>query len=368
MKSEHKLKVLYIGWHPEWYPRNWVLRHGLMRNGAEVRQMRVGPSRISRYLNLMRALQDYRRRYKDKPDIITVAEIDIESFPFAWALARNWRIPVVYDAFYPRYDAAVVCEEQINSRSLKAKALWQWECRVLHAADLILSDTRHNAAFFQQAYQVPKDKFEIVYIGTDQEIFKPGPEPPTDPFLVQYAGYYLRLHGAKYIIQAAHLLREQKDIRFEMIGYATRTPYLEVEQETRRLKLNNIIFRGEIPYANIPSEMQRASLCLGIFEDIGHAARVFPVKGFQALALARPLLTRDSPAVQDLLEPKKHIWTVPPANPRAIADAIMFLKNNPETRNNMAQQGHELFCQKFTPEKVTETLLQRLIRLVKNHS
>ncbi len=367
MGLDQKLKVLYIGWHPEWYPRNWVIIQGLKRHGVDVRQMRVGPNRVTRFFNLLVALRKYKKQYGDKPDIITVAEVDLESFPFARSLARKWGCPVVFDAFYPRRDASVVCEKQTREGGLKDKALIWWEGNVLRTADLILSDTRQNAAFFHQFYNVPLEKFEVVYVGTDQELFKPGPEPPSEPFLVQFVGYYLRLHGANYIVRAADILKNEKDIRFEMIGYARRKPYYEVKDEVKRLKISNIVLRDEIPHSKLPADMQRASLCLGIFEDVGLAARVFPNKGYHALALAKPLLTMSSPALNEVLEPGKHAWAIPPADPRAIAEAIMYLKNNPEVRSKIARQGYDLFCEKYTPEKVTGTLHERLMKLAKDH-
>ena len=58
-----------------------------------------------------------------------------------------------------------------------------------------------------------------------------------------------------------------------------------------------------------------ADMCLGIFGASPKAARVIPNKVFDGLAMARPVLTADTPAAREVLVHGRHAWLCPPADP-----------------------------------------------------
>ena len=71
--------------------------------------------------------------------------------------------------------------------------------------------------------------------------------------------------------------------------------------------------------------MKRADVCLGIFGTSGKAASVIPNKVFQIVASGRPLVTRDSPAIRELLAyGPPCVNLVTPGNALALADAIRY--------------------------------------------
>jgi glycosyltransferase involved in cell wall biosynthesis len=53
-------------------------------------------------------------------------------------------------------------------------------------------------------------------------------------------------------------------------------------------------------------------------------------KVFQILMSGKPLVTRDSPAMRELIEPgQSGIWLVPPANPLALIEAVRLVIRGP---------------------------------------
>ena len=62
--------------------------------------------------------------------------------------------------------------------------------------------------------------------------------------------------------------------------------------------------------------MARADVCLGILGTSEKAGRLIPNKLFQALLAGMPLITRNSPAMRELVKDDA------PANPAALLDAI----------------------------------------------
>ena len=80
-------------------------------------------------------------------------------------------------------------------------------------------------------------------------------------------------------------------------------------------------------------KIQQADICLGIFGDSEKASRVIPNKVFQILHSGKPLITRDSPAIRELLNPDMTgVYLVPAASPKALADAIQTAREAMQKR------------------------------------
>jgi glycosyltransferase involved in cell wall biosynthesis len=77
-----------------------------------------------------------------------------------------------------------------------------------------------------------------------------------------------------------------------------------------------------VPYEELARWIGEADVCLGIFGTSGKAARVIPNKVFQVLAVGKPLVTRDSPAIRELLGEGPGVYLVLPGDPEALLAAL----------------------------------------------
>jgi glycosyltransferase involved in cell wall biosynthesis len=357
------MNVLFIGHYDPQYPRNAAILKGLRASGVNVHEVRVGLSRPARLLNLIKGWRKYRRS-NPAPDMIMVPMIDLETAPFAYVLSKMLKIPLIYDAFVCRY-AGNVIERGRNPKALKSRSLYFLEKFVLKKADLILADAGSHADLFVDLYKIAKEKFYVMYISLDDDLFRPDfKASDNNSFIVQFLGFFHPLTGADTIVRAADLLRDEKEILIEIIGVRDNESSKNILNLAESLNVNNIKFMDAIPYDAQPEHMKRASVCLGVFGDTDQAARVFPNKGYQALAMAKTLITRDCPALHEILEPGTHLEVVPPANPQALADTILKLKREPEYRNKIASQGHEYFKEKLSPAVLGDELKKRLLELL----
>src|SRR5690606_7752009 len=112
-----------------------------------------------------------------------------------------------------------------------------------------------------------------------------------------------------------------------------------------------------IDYTDLRREIAAADVCLGIFGTSDKAASVIPNKVFQVLAAGRPLITRDSPAIRELVEhDMQDITLVPSGDARSLADAIMRWQRQrpvPDVRRGELRAA-------ITPRAVGEQLLDVL--------
>jgi glycosyltransferase involved in cell wall biosynthesis len=77
--------------------------------------------------------------------------------------------------------------------------------------------------------------------------------------------------------------------------------------------------------------------------------------------MGKPLITRRNAPVQELLIHGESAIFVEPANPQALADAILRLKGDPELRKSIGERGYEKFLQNGTVEKLGEGL-ERILK------
>jgi glycosyltransferase involved in cell wall biosynthesis len=69
---------------------------------------------------------------------------------------------------------------------------------------------------------------------------------------------------------------------------------------------------------------------------------VIPNKVFDALAVERPVVTADTPALREALIPGRHVWTCPAGDPQALAEAVAGLRADPGRRRSLAAAGRKI--------------------------
>jgi glycosyltransferase involved in cell wall biosynthesis len=72
-------------------------------------------------------------------------------------------------------------------------------------------------------------------------------------------------------------------------------------------------------------------------------------KIYEGLAMGKPVITGDGPAVRRQLVHGENVYLCERANPRSLVEAIEALKKNPELRQSIGTKGHSLYCERFTP-------------------
>ena len=285
-----------------------------------------------------------------------------------WPLAKLRGTPVVWDAFLSLYSTVVEDRQLVGRSHLLAYFLFAWEWLACRAADLILLDTEAHGDYFVQRYGIRKQKVAAVFIGVEPEVF-PRPtvvSPRTDagePFTVVFFGQFIALHGLETIYEAARLSRGLP-VRWILIGQGQEEAKLEA-----RLKEDPLPHLKRIPllpYPELLKWIDRADVCLGIFGDTDKASRVIPNKVFQILRVGKPLITRDSPAIRELLNDQMAgVCLVPPADPKALFEAVERMQSR---RDELRRQVlHAEVAEQIVPDAIGRSMLRQMERLVLQH-
>jgi glycosyltransferase involved in cell wall biosynthesis len=238
----------------------------------------------------------------------------------------------------------------------RARALAALDGATWRRADVTLVDTAAHADYLE-ALGAPPARMAVWYLGAEPE-FSAAPAVAVDPRRVLFVGRCVPLHGLDTIVEAAARLRGRA--AFVVIGHGPERAAAEARARERGVRIE---WRDEVPLRALPAELAAAAVVLGVFGAGRKAAMVVPNKVYQAAAAGRPLVTRDSPALREVLVPGEHCVVCPPADPAALAAAIAGLLDAPDAAARMGASARERVAREFGPARRAERLAAALVRL-----
>lgn len=284
--------------------------------------------------------------------------------PLARLLASLGRKPLIYTPVFPLYETAVEDRGYINRKSLKSRAIHLIDEFSCCLADLIIIETETYMNYYCQEFKVPREKFFKIPLGADEANFHPHPQKPqksnSQKLKILFYGKFIPLQGIPYIVKAAKLLERQREIEFKIIGSGQLTE--EIRNLARKLEVKNINFIDWVNYSQLPRHIQEADICLGIFGDTPKAQRGIPIKIYEALAMQKAVITGRSPAAQEVFTHGVDSMLCEMANPEALAESILKLKQDRKLRERIAEEGFKLYQNLFSSSRIAEEFEKALNR------
>ena len=232
---------------------------------------------------------------------------------------------------------------------VRSQALAALDRTTLRAADLVLADTAAHADYLVEL-GVARERVDVFYLGAEPEFLTPRPPAPVARRVLFY-GRHLPLHGVETIVGAAGRLRGRAD--FVLIGAGPERARVEAVARAADVP---IAWRDEVPLAALPGELGAAAVVLGVFDAGRKAGMVVPNKVWQAAAVGRPLVTRDGPALREVLRPGEHCVVCPPADPDALAAAVATLLDDAALAERLGRAARAHVLARFGPDPQAERL------------
>jgi len=371
------MRVCYFGTYDQHYPRNRIIIEGLQANGVQVDERHISlwqdtDDKIaaasggwSRIRFLMRVLSSYARLIVQhgprlrQYDVVMLGYSGQIDMLIAKPLARLVGKPVVLDLFVSIYLAAT--ERGLSEAHPRTVRTIHWlEQRACGAADLLFLDTPAYVSFIRETYGINRDKFRTIPLGANERIFFPVPCDRRDkPFQVLYFGKYIPLHGIPTILDAANLLKGERNVQFRMHGKGQLKASALAQAEA--LGLDNVTFTDWLADATrLSHEFAPYEVCLGAFGDTAAARMTIQNKIYEGMAMRKVVITRDSPTVRSTFKDGEHLILCPHGDPAALAEAILRLRDNPDRCRQIAENGHRLFTAHYTTKAVGRVAKQHL--------
>lgn len=275
-----------------------------------------------------------------KPQAIVVSYPGLLDIILAAPVARLRGIPIVWDMFMSVYDTVVEDRALLSAGSWVARALRWVEGFALRRADLVFLDTQAHARRVESLFCLPHGELGAVWVGAETEHFhvqaaeRAVPRAEEAPLRVLFYGQFIPLHGIATIIEAAQIT---KDLPVEWILIGRGQEAEKIRRLLAEKPLPKLRWIDWVNYEKLQCRISDADVCLGIFGNSQKAASVIPNKVFQIVAAGRPLITRDSLAVRELLKHRPgFIYLVQPANPLELANAVREHLISSDWRNGIS--------------------------------
>jgi glycosyltransferase involved in cell wall biosynthesis len=182
-----------------------------------------------------------------------------------------------------------------------------------------------------------------------------------ESFTAFFCGSFVPLQGVPYILDAAALA---PDIRFRIVGDGVDGPALE--REVARRGMDNVkLERRFVPKPELERRLAEADAVLGVFGSTPKTARVIPCKVYDGLAAGQAVVTGDSPAARELLRDGDNALLVDRRDPRALADALRRLRDEPGLADRLCDGARRTARERFAPAVLGRSLRGALEELVR---
>ncbi|MFD2191867.1 glycosyltransferase [Pistricoccus aurantiacus] len=220
---------------------------------------------------------------------------------------------------------------------------------------------------------VPPDKIAVIPNAIDEakylgKTFSPMPIPALEgaEMVVGYISNMSRREGHQYLIRAIHQLREQtrRDIRGLLVGNGPERENLE--RLAAELGMAEVIaFPGEVDHSQINAYYKAIDLFV-IPRIPDYAADwVTPLKPYEAMALERPIIVTDLPALKEVVgENEERGLVAKPADVESLVGQLQRYIDDPMMRQHKVETAREwVFAERTwsANAKRYETIYRRLM-------
>ncbi|MFW6010463.1 MAG: glycosyltransferase family 4 protein [Gemmatimonadota bacterium] len=178
-----------------------------------------------------------------------------------------------------------------------------------------------------------------------------------DPVELLFVGRLVERKGVEVLVSAVSILGAERDVRLTVVGEGEWEPRIREHVRSTGVE-DRVRFTGYVPDDDL------AELYAGC--DVFVLPAVVDAKGdteglgvvlLEALAFARPVVASEVGGIPDIVREGRTGWLVPPGDPGALAERILWLIEHPERAREIARQGRRIVGREFGWEEVVDRLL-----------
>lgn len=178
-------------------------------------------------------------------------------------------------------------------------------------------------------------------------------------FSVMFAGNIGAAQAVEVIVEAAHLLKEQTDIHFVVLGDGSCREWML--QQVKERGLTNLHLPGRFPVETMPGFMQKASALLATLADREIFAATVPNKVQAYMAAGRPIIACLPGEGARLVAEAGAGIGVRAEDGAELAEAVLRLyRMSKSERDKMGRNGRAYFHEHFDHEQLVDQLIGQL--------
>jgi colanic acid biosynthesis glycosyl transferase WcaI len=302
-----------------------------------------------------------------RPDIIIVGSPPLFNVIAGRVLARLKRCPLIFMVADIWPESAIQLGVLHNRTLIRLSEWLEWS--TYQKASLVWAVTEGIRDTLIARGLAPEHIF-LLTNGVDCTKFRPQAKAQArmelgwdERFTVLYVGGHGIMHGLTTLLDSAEQVLAQEDIHFIMAGEGSEKSALIAQSQKRHL--TNITFIDAQAHQRIPLLLAACDVSLVPVRNVALFRGMLPVKMFEAMACARPMvLAVDGEARRVAEQEAKAAIAVEPENANALVAAIVYLYEHPEIGAEMGRRGREYVEFHFDYEHLAAALDARLTALL----
>jgi len=289
--------------------------------------------------------------------VIYTRDLGLAAFLLQWPRQRRARLVYESHGIAPIVAAempALLGKGDLAPSAGKLARLDRREARVWRRAPAYVAITRALAVELGARYG-QREHVYVVPDGASPASDAATSLPSAEPGLVGYAGHLYPWKGVDVLIEALALSPELRGLIVG--GHPAEGDLARLEAlATARGVSDRIRFTGLVAPREVAGHMQRASVLVIPNTASAISERyTSPLKLFEYLSAARPIVASNLPALAEVLTHNETALLVPPGDPAALSAALERVVADPELARSIAVRAHALAAE-FTWDRRAERL------------
>jgi glycosyltransferase involved in cell wall biosynthesis len=326
---------------------------------SSVRRLFINPRKLNTYASLVewagtmsgyfseplafgiRAYDLMRRGGNNKYDIVH----DNQTMAYGVLKIQELGLPVVETIHHPvTIDRDLAVQ---SATSLKDKlGLKRWfsfinmQIKVARRLSHIITVSQTARQHIADTFRISEDKLRVIYNGIDTDIFSPSPTVARlNNRLLVVISRDTPIKGLRFMLKALAVLRQRHDL--ELIVVAKGTDNRTTQRLISTLGIRDYVkFIDEIDTIELVNQYRLASVVIvpSVYEGFGLPAA-------EAMSCGAPTISTTAGALPEVVGDAGIL--VPPADVKALVNAISELVVNPDKRKHLSAIGRRRIVQTF---------------------
>ncbi len=197
----------------------------------------------------------------------------------------------------------------------------------------------------------------VIFNGVDVERFSPRSLTRAGECIFGFAGRLVGWKGMSVAVRAvAEPALRNVPLKLWIIGKGPQLSELKALVRERGVS-ERVVFHDAVSHAELPALYRQIDV--GVFPSIGDDC--FPITAAEAMSCGKPAIASHIGGIPEVVGNEETCGIlVPPGDPRALAEAMKRLADDPDLRRRMGQAARERICRLYTWELSARRLLKGL--------
>lgn len=254
-----------------------------------------------------------------------------------------------------------------DDRDLMQKLVAQ-EQVCLEAADLIITPSSVTCNYLKSRGVEP-DKIRVIPNGVDLSTFTyhpPSLQTELDPFRLFYFGTLSAWQGVGIALEAVGLYSRDHPADLTVIGATRPNQIAALQKQAYKLGITDALHILEpVQQSELATFMHQADAIVAPLtaNDRNLVQGCCPLKVLEGMASGTPVITSNLPVVQELGEHGTHFLALHPGSAKAVKDAMLILRNQPDFRLRLAENARRQVERHYTWQQAGERLVDCVLSL-----